>query len=104
MLGALNFHNVQKITLKRESASSSNTWTLVRLQIADSHLDVVAFDDAPGHLATITCPGNDTELRTALAALLAECEAMHREYCPKCKAPCPTTAAMDNAKDILARE
>jgi len=104
MNGSLSLHDAKNIRIKRKN-SGRTTWTEIEIRGEHGEYFNVSVHDAdPDAKATITGPGGDTELRAALADLLAECEAMHREYCPKCKAPCPTTAAMDNAKDILARE
>ena len=104
MNGSTSIHGAKAIKIKRERAGTNTTWTEIDIRGKVGYHSISIHDADHDARAAITGPGNDTELRTALAALVAECEAMHREYCPKCKAPCPTTAAMDNARDILARE
>ena len=99
-----NIHGASAIKIERKS-SGSTTWTSFEIRGKDGGYHSFAIHDAdPNARATITGHGDDPDLRKALSALLAECEAMHREYCPQCKAPCPTTTAIDNAKNILARE
>ena len=101
-----NIHGAKAITIERKQAGPT-TWTNIEIQggaNGNEYHTISVHNADPDHLVTITGPGNDTELRAALAALVTECTAMHREYCPRCKANCPTTHAIDRAKDILARE
>jgi len=107
MNGSTSIHGAKAIKIKRERAGTNTTWTSIDIRGGDKKNEVhtISIHNADSHNpATITGPGDDQELRTALAALVTECTAMHREYCPRCKANCPTTHAIDAARDILARE
>ena len=104
MNGSTSIHGAKAIKIKRERAGNT-TWTSIEIQggAKNNEFHSISIHNADSHNpATITGPGDDQELRTALTALVTECTAMHREYCPRCKANCPTTTAMDNAKISLA--
>ena len=106
MNGSTSIHEAKAITIERKQAGPT-TWTSIEIQggAKNNEFHSISIHNADSHNpATITGPGDDQELRTALTAFVTECTAMHREYCPRCKANCPTTTAIDAAKDILARE